>query len=431
MAKYILLNKIKENLNKKVVLKGWIFNFRSSGSIYFIQFRDGTGKIQIIASKDKIDKESWEKLEQITRETSIEVTGKVYKDERSPHGFEMQAENLKIISIAERYPIGKKSHGIDFLMNNRHLWIRSERQRAILKIRDEIIFAIRKFFKDNDFTLTDSPIITPTAGEETTSLFEVNYFDNPAFLSQTGQLYIEALIYSLGRVYDFGPTFRAEKSKTRRHLTEFWMMDAEAAFVKHEENIEIQEKLIEYIVKQVLKNNKQELKTLKREIEPLKNIKAPFPKITYNKAIKILKNNNQKISWGEDFGAEHETIISNKYDKPVIIEKYPVKAKAFYMKEDPENNQLALADDMLAPEGYGEIIGGSERISDKKTLERKIKEFNIPKKPLKWYIDLRKYGSVPHSGFGLGIERTVAWICGLDHIRETIPFPRLLNRINP
>lgn len=431
MSQYILLNKAKENLNKKVTLKGWVFNFRSSGSIYFLQFRDGTGKIQVVASKDNMDKDSWEKLDNITIESSIKVTGKIYKDERSPHGLEMQAESLEIISIAERYPIGRKSHGTDFLMNNRHLWVRSDKQRSILKIRDEIIFAIRDFFRKNDFTLTDAPILTPTSCEGTTTLFEVDYFDDQAYLSQTGQLYIEALIYSLGRVYDFGPTFRAEKSKTRRHLTEFWMMDAEAAFVKHKENMEIQESLIEYIVERVLKNCKEELKSLDRNIEPLKKVKAPFPRITYTKAIEILQNNDQDIEWGDDFGAEHETIISQKYDKPLMVEKYPAEAKAFYMKIDPENEKQILGNDMLAPEGYGEIIGGSERIADKETLEKKIKEFGLDRKPLEWYIDLRRFGSVPHSGFGLGIERAVAWICGLDHIRETIPFPRLLNRINP
>ncbi len=431
MSQYILLNKAKENLNKKVTLKGWVFNFRSSGSIYFLQFRDGTGKIQVVASKDNMDKDSWEKLDNITIESSIKVTGKIYKDERSPHGLEMQAESLEIISVAERYPIGKKTHGTDFLMNNRHLWVRSDKQRSILKIRDEIIFAIRDFFRKNDFTLTDAPILTPTSCEGTTTLFEVDYFDDQAYLSQTGQLYIEALIYSLGRVYDFGPTFRAEKSKTRRHLTEFWMMDAEAAFVKHKENMEIQESLIEYIVERVLKNCKEELKSLDRNIEPLKKVKAPFPRITYTKAIEILQNNDQDIEWGDDFGAEHETIISKKYDKPLIVEKYPAEAKAFYMKIDPENEKQILGNDMLAPEGYGEIIGGSERIADKETLEKKIKEFGLDRKPLEWYIDLRRFGSVPHSGFGLGIERAVAWICGLDHIRETIPFPRLLNRINP
>ncbi len=431
MDQYILLNKINENLDKKVTLKGWVFNFRSSGSIYFIQLRDGTGKIQIVASKNNLDKDSWEKLNDLTIESSIEVSGKVYKDERSPHGFEMQAENLKIISIAERYPIGKKSHGTDFLMNKRHLWVRSTRQRAILKIRDEIAYSIRDFFRKNDFTLTDAPILTPTSCEGTTTLFEVDYFDDKAYLSQTGQLYIEALIYSLGRVYDFGPTFRAEKSKTRRHLTEFWMMDAEAAFVEHKENMIIQEKFIEHIVKRVLKNNKKELEILKRDIKPLEKISTPFPRITYTKAIEILKNENQDIEWGDDFGAEHETILSQKYDKPLIIEKYPAKIKAFYMEQDPDNKEQVLGNDMLAPEGYGEIIGGSERIADKKILEQKIEEFGLKREPLEWYIDLRRYGSVPHSGFGLGLERAVAWICGLDHIRETIPFPRLLNRLNP
>jgi len=428
---YILLKNIKKNINKTVMLKGWVFNYRSSGSIYFLQLRDSTGEIQAIVSKKEVNQKTWEACQKITLESSIKINGKIYKENRSPSGTEMLVEDLKIIQIAEEYPIGKKAHGTDFLMDHRHLWIRSKRQSAILKIRDEIAWAIRSFFKKEGFILTDSPILTPTSCEGTSTLFATEYFDKKAYLSQSGQLYLEAMIYSLGRVYDFGPTFRAEKSKTRRHLTEFWMMDAEAAFVEHEENMKIQEKLICYIVEQILKNCQKELEILERDIKPLEKIKSPFPVITYEQTIKKLQQKGVKIKWGDDFGGDEETIISKMFDKPVFIEKYPDKIKAFYMKPDVKNPTLVLNNDCLAPEGYGEIIGGSQRIDDLKALEEKIDEFKLQKGPLEWYIDLRRYGSVPHSGFGLGIERTVAWICGLKHIRETIPFPRLINRLNP
>ncbi len=428
---YILLKDIKKHLNKTISLKGWVFNYRSSGSIYFLQLRDSTGEIQAIISKKEVNKKTWEACQKISLESSIEIEGKVYCEKRSPSGIEMLVKNLKIIHIAEEYPIGKKVHGTDFLMDHRHLWIRSKRQAAILKIRDEIIWAIRSFFKEEGFILTDSPILTPTSCEGTTTLFSTKYFGKNAYLSQSGQLYLEAMIYSLGKVYDFGPTFRAEKSKTRRHLTEFWMMDAEAAFVEHKENMKIQEKLICYIIPQVLKNCGKELEILERDIKTLKKIKSPFPIITYEETIKKLQQKGIKIKWGDDFGGEEETIISKMFDKPVFIEKYPGKIKAFYMKPDIKNPTLVLNNDCLAPEGYGEIIGGSQRIDDLKMLEKKIKEFKLLKDPLEWYLDLRRYGSVPHSGFGLGIERMVAWICGLKHIRETIPFPRLINRLKP
>lgn len=428
---YILLKNIKKYLNKSVTLKGWIFNFRSSGSIYFLQFRDGTGKIQAVVSKDNVDKNSWLLAKKLTIETSLEITGKIYREPRSPYGYEMQVKKMHILSLSKKYPISKKAHGIDFLMDHRHLWIRSSRQSAILKIRDEIIFSIRSFFRKQGFILTDAPILTPTSCEGTTTLFKTKYFNKSAYLSQSGQLYLEALIYSLARVYDFGPTFRAEKSKTRRHLTEFWMMDAEAAFVEHKENMKIQEQLIVYIVKWVLKNCKKELEILKRDLKPLKKIKPPFPRVAYNDLIQKLQKKGVKIKYGDDFGGDEETIISQMYNKPVFIEKYPAKIKAFYMKTDPENPKLVLNNDLIAPEGYGEIIGGAQRVDDTAELEKKIKQFKLPRKPLEWYIDLRRYGSVPHSGFGIGIERTVGWLCGLKHIRETIPFPRLINRLNP
>jgi len=427
----IYLKDINKYLGNIVTLKGWVFNLRSSGSIYFLQFRDGTGEIQAVVSKKDIDEKIWQETKKLTIESSVEITGKVYQEKRSPSGYEMLVENLKIYQIAQEYPIGKKSHGVDFLMDYRHLWLRSQRQRAILKIRDEVVFAIRSFMRENNFVLTDSPILTPTSCEGTTTLFKTDYFGEKAYLSQSGQLYLEALIYSLGRVYDFGPTFRAEKSKTRRHLTEFWMMDAEAAFVEHQENMKIQENLVGYLVERVLKNRKKELEILKRDLEPLKKVKPPFYKITYDEAIELLKKKGVKIKWGDDFGGDEETILSKSFDQPVFIEKYPAHIKAFYMKPDLKNPKYVLNDDLLAPEGYGEIVGGSQRIDDLKTLEEKIKEFKLPKKEYEWYLDLRRYGSVPHSGFGLGLERTVAWLCGLSHIRETIPFPRLINRLRP
>lgn len=427
----IYLSEVKKHLKKPVCLEGWIFNYRSSGSIYFLQFRDGTGEIQGIVSRDNVDKKTWENCQKITLQSSVKITGEIDQDSRSPFGYEIQIKDLEIINIAQEYPIGKKEHGINFLMDHRHLWVRSKTQSCILKIRDEIIWAIRSFFKKENFILTDSPILTPTSCEGTTTLFKTDYFGEKAYLSQSGQLYLEAMIYSLNRVYDFGPTFRAEKSKTRRHLTEFWMMDAEAAFVEHEENMIIQEKLIHFIVKKVLENRKKELEYLKRDLTKLEKISPPFPRITYDQAIQICQEAGLKIKWGDDFGADEETAISKKFDQPVFIEKYPIEIKAFYMKPDPKNKKLALNNDCIAPEGYGEIIGGSQRIDDLETLEQKIKEFKLNKKSLEWYLDLRKFGSVPHSGFGIGLERTVTWICGLDHVRETIPFPRLINRINP
>jgi asparaginyl-tRNA synthetase len=428
---YILLKDINHCLDKTVTLKGWVFNFRSSGSIYFLQFRDGTGRIQGVVSKKEVAAKVWGACQKLTIESSIELTGRVYEEKRSPYGYEMAVSDLKIMAVADEYPIAKKEHGVDFLMDNRHLWLRASRQAAILKVRDEIVWAIRSYFREQGFILTDSPILTPTACEGSTTLFSTDYFDEKAYLSQSGQLYLEATIYSLGRTYDFGPTFRAEKSKTRRHLTEFWMMDAEAAFVEHDENIKIQEGLVAYIVQEVLKNCSAELALLERDTKLLEKIKTPFYKITYDEAIKLLQKKGASIKWGDDFGGDEETIISKEYDKPIFIEKYPAAMKAFYMQPDPTNQKLVLNDDCIAPEGYGEIIGGSQRIHDLKVLENKLKEFHIKREPLEWYIDLRRYGSVPHSGFGIGLERTVAWLCGLEHVRETIPFPRMINRLRP
>ncbi len=416
---------------KEVEIKGWLYNKRSLGSIYFILIRDGTGIIQATIKKDDVSEEVFENAEKITRESSLILKGIVKEDKRAPGGYEVRAKSLEIIHLSEKFPISKKKHGIDFLLDLRHLWIRSPRQVAILRIRSEIIKACRDFMDENGFVLVDSPILTPTACEGTSTLFETDYFGKKAYLSQSGQLYAEAAMAALGKVYCFGPTFRAEKSKTRRHLTEFWMIEPEMAFVGFEENLKIQEELVTYIVKRVLEKRERELKILDRDIEPLKKVEPPFDRITYTEAIEILQKEGYNINWGDDLGAPHERFISLQHEKPVFVTKYPAKIKAFYMQPDPENENLVLCADLLAPEGYGEIIGGSERINDLKILERKIKEFNLPRENYEWYLDLRRYGSVQHSGFGMGIERVVAWICKLKHIREAIPFPRTITRIYP
>lgn len=427
----ILISEIPNYLDQEVKIKSWAFNFRSSGKIFFLQLRDGSGRLQAVVSQKEVPEQVWEICEKLTIESSVEVVGVVKEEKRSPFGYEMQVSDLKLVHLAEEYPISKKEHGIEFLLDHRHLWVRSSRQVAIMKIRDEIIWSLREFFKKEGFVMTDTPILTPTSCEGTTTLFETEYFDERAYLSQTGQLYLEAMAMALGRVYDFGPTFRAEKSKTRRHLTEFWMLDAEAAFVQHEENLEIQEKMICYVMSRVLKERKKELEVLERDAKPLERIKAPFPRLKYQEAIKKLQKLGSDIKEGEDFGGDDETLLMKEYDQPVFITHFPAKIKAFYMQPDTENSEYALCSDLLAPEGYGEIIGGSERIHDLELLEQKIAEYKLPKKDFEWYLDLRRYGSVPHSGFGIGLERTVTWICGLEHVRETIPFPRLLNRLRP
>lgn len=428
---YVFIKDIKDYVAQSVTLKGWVFNFRSSGKIYFLQLRDGSGVIQAIISQDEVDKKVWENCQKITLETSIEITGQVVEHPKKPGVFEMQAKDLKVISLAQEYPIGKKEHGTDFLMDNRHLWLRSPRQWAILRIRNTIINAIYEYFNKHGFIKVDAPIFTPNACEGTTTLFEVNYFDDKAYLTQSGQLYIEAAIFSVGRCFDFGPVFRAEKSKTRRHLIEFWMMDAEAAFVEHKENLKIQEELVCFIVDKVLKDNQEELKILERDTKPLEKVKGPFYRLSYEKAVKELQKLGSDIKFGDDFGADDETRLTKEYDKPIFIEKFPSAIKAFYMKRDPKDEKFALCDDLLATEGYGEIIGGSQREDDYEELLKRVKEHKLPEKEFDWYLDLRKYGSVPHSGFGIGLERTVAWICGLPHVRETIPFPRMLNRLRP
>lgn len=428
----IRINDIRNYEGKEVEIRGWLYNRRSSGKIKFLIIRDGTGFIQGTLIKNEMDENIFDKADDINNESSIKISGIVKEEKRVPLGYEVLVKNIEVVSIAEdNYPVSLKEHGVGYLMDYRHLWLRSPRQNAILRIRAEIIKSIRDFLDQNGFILIDSPILTPAACEGTTTLFETDYFGDKAFLAQSGQLYNEAAAMAFGKVYCFGPTFRAEKSKTRRHLMEFWMVEPEAAYVELEENNEIQENMIAYIVKQVLEKKKNELKLLERDISKLELIKIPFPRISYDEAIDILNNNGSKIEWGDDFGGEDETILSQKYEKPVFILRYPIKCKAFYMESDPERPEVALCADLLASEGYGEIIGGGQRIDDYNLLEKRIKEHKLPREKYEWYLDLRKYGSVPHSGFGLGIERTVAWICGLNHIRETIPFPRMLNKIYP
>jgi len=428
----IRISDIKSYEGKEVEIKGWLYNKRSSGSIKFLIIRDGTGFIQATLLKSETKEELFNKIDTINYETSIKITGLVREEKRAPSGYEVLINNIEMVSIAEdNYPISLKEHGVGFLMDYRHLWLRSPRQNAILRIRAEIIKSIRNFLDQSGFILIDSPILTPAACEGTTTLFETDYFGEKAYLTQSGQLYNEASAMAFGKVYCFGPTFRAEKSKTRRHLMEFWMVEPEAAYVDLEENNKIQENMVTYMVKQVLENNKRELDLLERDLSKLEIIKVPFLRISYDEAIEILKKDGSKIEWGDDFGGEDETILSQKYAKPIFVHRYPLKCKAFYMKPDPQRPEVALCADLLAPEGYGEIIGGGQRIDDYNLLANQIKEHNLSRENYEWYLDLRRYGSVPHSGFGLGIERTVAWICGLNHIRETIPFPRMLNKIYP
>jgi len=427
----VTIRNIAQYVNQEVKLGVWLYNKRSSGKIQFLQLRDGTGFIQAVVVKSEVTEQVWDESKSLTQESSLYVTGMVREDQRSKLGYELTITNLEVIQIAEDYPITKKEHGTDFLMDQRHLWMRTPRQSAILRIRGEIIRAVQEFFNERDFTLVDPPILTPTSAEGTTNLFHTKYFDEDAYLSQSGQLYMEAAAMALGRVYSFGPTFRAEKSKTRRHLIEFWMIEPEMAFVEHEENLIVQEEFVSHVVQSVVKNCRFELETLERDISKLENVKAPFPRITYDDAIQLLQEQGQEIQWGDDFGAPHETIIAESFDRPVFITHYPTELKAFYMKPDPSREDVVLCADLIAPEGYGEIIGGSQRIDNPELLEERFQVHQLSLEAYKWYLDIRKYGTVPHSGFGLGLERTVAWICGLDHVRETIPFPRLLNRLYP
>ncbi|TMV51224.1 asparagine--tRNA ligase [Paenibacillus mesophilus] len=425
------IREVSRHAGKPVRIGCWLHHKRSSGKIQFLQLRDGTGFIQGVVVKSEVPDEVWEAASKLTQESSLYVTGMVREDARSQSGFELSVTGVEVIQLAVDYPITPKEHGVDFLMDHRHLWLRAPRQRAIMVVRAQIIRAIQQFFDDNGFYLVDPPILTPSSCEGTTNLFHTKYFDEDAYLTQSGQLYMEAAAMALGKVYSFGPTFRAEKSKTRRHLIEFWMIEPEMAFVDHEQNLVVQERFVSHIVQSVVANCRKELETLGRDISKLEPIQAPFPRITYDEAIRRLKQNGHEIEWGEDFGAPHETEIAQQFDKPVFITHYPASFKAFYMKPDPNRPEVVLCADMIAPEGYGEIIGGSQRIDDPDLMQERFKEHELAEDAYRWYLDLRKYGTVPHSGFGLGLERTVAWICGLEHVRETIPFPRLLYRLYP
>jgi len=425
---------------QNVTVRGWLYNLRESGKLLFPQFRDGSGIIQGVVPKNAVSPEVFEAIKTLTQESSVIVEGKVRADKRAPGGYELDVANVQVVQRvpeSDPYPITPKEHGTDFLMEHRHLWVRSQRQAAILRVRAEIIKAARDFFDERGFTLTDPPIITPAACEGTTTLFPVDYFDDQAFLTQSGQLYAEAMAMSLGKVYSFGPTFRAEKSKTRRHLTEFWMVEPEVAYATLDDVMDIAEGLISFIVKRCLERRRPDLQTIGRDISKLEKVTPPFPRISYDDAVRNLQEGHAKgvlesrFEWGGDLGSPDETYLSAQFDKPVMVHRYPAKVKAFYMEPDPQRPELALCVDVLAPEGYGEIIGGSQRMASHELLLQRIHEHGLPESAFKWYLDLRKFGTVPHGGFGMGIERAVAWICGLEHVRETIPFPRMLHRLYP
>ncbi|WP_147804757.1 asparagine--tRNA ligase [Alkalicoccus halolimnae] len=425
------IRKIGNHVEETVTIGAWLANKRSSGKIAFLQLRDGTGFIQGVAVKAEIGEEKFKEAKELTQESSLYITGVVRADDRAPSGYELSVTDFSIIHEAKDYPITPKEHGTEFLMDHRHLWLRSKKQHAIMVIRNEIIRATYEFFNKEGFVKVDPPILTGSSAEGTTNLFHTKYFDEDAYLSQSGQLYMEAAAMALNKVFSFGPTFRAEKSKTRRHLIEFWMIEPEMAFMDHEDSLELQETYVSYVVQSVLKECSQELVSLERDTAQLEKIKAPFPRISYDDAVTFLQKEGYEFSWGEDFGAPHETAIAESFDKPVFITNYPKDIKAFYMKPHPEREDVVLCADLIAPEGYGEIIGGSQRIDDEELLRQRYDEHSLSVEAYQWYLDLRKYGSVPHSGFGLGLERTVAWIAGIEHVRETIPFPRLLNRLYP
>jgi asparaginyl-tRNA synthetase len=423
-----------------VTIRGWLYNLRESGKLLFPIFRDGSGQIQGVVPKNAVAPQVFDSLKGLTQESSVIVEGKVRADKRAPGGYELDVSNVQVLQRVpenDPYPITPKEHGVDFLMEHRHLWLRSPRQAAVLRIRAEIIRAARNFFDERGFVLTDPPIITPAACEGTTTLFPVDYFEEQAYLTQSGQLYIEATAMALGKVYSFGPTFRAEKSKTRRHLTEFWMVEPEVAYANLDDLMVLAEDFITYIVKSVLERRRSDLQTIGRDLTQLEKIDTPFPRISYDEAVQKLQDGyaqgklESKFEWGGDLGSPDETYLSSQFERPVMVHRYPASVKAFYMEPDPQRPELALCVDVLAPEGYGEIIGGSQRSASYELLVKRIREHNLPEEAFKWYLDLRKYGSVPHSGFGMGIERAVSWICGLEHVRETIPFPRMLYRLYP
>jgi asparaginyl-tRNA synthetase len=423
---------IAKHAGEEVTIRGWLHNRRSSGKIHFLQVRDGSGFIQAVMSKAAVGDEAFRAADHLSQETALSVRGTVRQDGRAPGGYEIDVTGLDVHHEAHDYPITPKEHGVDFLLDRRHLWIRSPRQQAILRVRHEVINAIRDYFNERDFILADTPVFTPAACEGTTTLFPVQYFeDNTAYLTQSGQLYNEANAMALGRVYCFGPTFRAEKSKTRRHLTEFWMVEPEMAYATLDDVIELAEGLVVYVVGRVLEKRQRELKVLERDTSKLETVKAPFPRVSYDEAAKLLVEKGLPFEYGTDLGGTDETVLSEQFDRPVAVHRYPAQVKAFYMKPDPEQPDKALCVDVLAPEGYGEIIGGGQRLDDYELLLKRIEEHKLPREAFEWYLDLRKYGSVPHGGFGMGVERVVAWLCGLEHVRETIPYPRMLYRLYP
>jgi len=445
MPETIRIEDIAQHEGERVTLQGWVYNHTDTGKLVFVWVRDGTGFAQCVFFRDDVGPELFEAAQSLTYESSVKITGSVRQDDRAPGmpgGYELGADDLEILQIAEEYPIQPKEHGVDFLMENRHLWIRSQRQWAVLRVRATAIRAIRDWLDDNGFVNMDTPILTPAACEGTTTLFETEYFGDLAYLAQSGQLYNEADIYAFGRVYCFGPTFRAEKSKTRRHLTEFWMVEPEAAFCDMDQLMEIEEQFVSYIVQTCLEERSEELELLGRDTSRLEKVMPPFPRISYDEALEIIAEIREtrddpelkellRIEWGDDFGSPHETELTERFQKPVFVYGYPTKAKAFYMEPWSDRPEVSKSVDLLAPEGYGEITGGSERISDLDLLLQRLDEWGLPREAFEWYVDLRRYGSVPHSGFGLGLERTVTWICGIDHLRETIPFPRTLTRVYP
>lgn len=430
--KLVNIKDLEQFENQEVELRGWVYNIRSIGKIWFVILRDGTGLLQGVVVKGEASDKTFLLEHELNKEDSIIINGTVRKEPRSVGGYELGVKEINVVNhVTEEFPISPKEHGADFLMSNRHLWLRSKRQNSIMRIRHQVVKAIRDFFDDNGFTLIDSPIFTSNAVEGTTTLFEVDYFERSAYLTQSGQLYQEAGATAFGKTYCFGPTFRAEKSKTRRHLTEFWMVEPEMAYVDLDENMTWAEQLVGFIIQRVLETCANELMLLERDTTKLESIVPPFPRITYDEAVSLLKDNGVEFTYGSDFGAPDETILSEQFDKPILIHRWPANIKAFYMKRDSDNPDLALGVDMIAPEGYGEIIGGGQREDDLDILIDTIRHHDLPLEPFKWYLDLRKFGSVPHSGFGLGLERTVAWICGTKHIRETIPFPRTMSRLEP
>jgi asparaginyl-tRNA synthetase len=431
MAPVTTIGQIGSHAGQTVTLRGWLRGRRSSGKLLFLQVRDGTGTIQCTLFKPEVAAEVFEVASHLGQESSLEISGEVRPDPRAPGGHELSVRDVRVVSPAGEYPITPKEHGTAFLLDHRHLWLRSRRQNAILRVRSSVVRACREYFDDRGFTLVDAPIFTPAACEGTTTLFAVDYFGEPAYLTQSGQLYIEAAAMALGKVYCFGPTFRAEKSKTRRHLTEFWMVEPEVAWLDLQGDMDLAEDFLVEVVGRVVKERRQELAALERDVAALERVRKPFPRITYDEALIRLRDAGKPVEWGDDFGGDEETVLASQFDRPVLVHRYPAQVKAFYMKGDPDDARLALCVDVLAPEGYGEIIGGGQREDDLATLERKIAEHGLPESAFSWYLDLRRYGSVPHAGFGMGIERMVAWLCGLHHVRETIPFPRMLERLTP